>query len=1665
MSIIVQLGALRSLAAGTDRTLSHPQHSTTYHDDSEMSPVSEEVHRRPVQTYPGCFGLPYQDHNYGAPPPVTPPPSPPPIKINGHIELIDDLSKPTVIAKEEIVDDSITRCICEFQHDDGYMICCDRCSVWQHIDCMGIDRNSIPDSYFCERCQIRPVDAERAKIIQARKKEEIANLDTSATDTDPEEVANRLAALNKKSPATKKVSKQRRNSKLKEKLSTKKTLKEKKGLKKEKENLKDGNLKVKFKTEKDGTQKPVKPKNRRTSQTVCKVNGESVIKSESTEKFEDAKENQYSRDVQELFSKSNVNGIHLDDLHSDSDRLLDQLWCLGQSKNHVIIEAKENILPGLAVLEYKGKVMLRQHFVENNLFFKKAHPHVLFYSKFEDIDLCIDSSCYGNKARYIRRSCSPNAEVRHLVEHGRIHFVIFSKKEIEKGEEITIPFDFNYQECLFCVECACLRNVCTVSKFWKKVSKNAQNKGVKKTRLKRPSGNSPAKTELSPLKSEILKIKESIQQSPPKVTKKAVHVETTTIKQEPKVIPEKAPVVAPPPVTAPTPTPASTTATTTTTTTTRVKHESGSDSHHAPHNSTTPETNSPEKHDMDENDHKLTREERKMNAIMKAFEKLEKREERRKEALARIDGHRKSQEEPKKVIPEVKTSSEDDCKAGSEETSDAKEEQPKPETPVKNQRKGRKRPLRRRSRVNSTSAAESVVSTDESSNSAVVTITQNSAPLPQTMSADISASNSSGFKFIKTKKHLFNEWLTEKGNDGKPAAVPPPLEVKVDETIFVPCLPSPRNAMEHLQRRNSQSSGSGRPGAESSRGSAKKRWLRQAMHEVPPSCDSGSASPVHGCTSPNPGMCSPTPGTTPAIGSPLHSVASPGSSPPIDFVTPLKKRRLARESLSQDAPVISTPSTNSPSVGQSTEPECRPDSTKRETIDIEELQGKNGFRPVLPTLDDDQPQSNVSKCYKTDSEDLENEKETLVPPIMRLSMETDILSESAENSHLSDVFSSDSNSALNITTDSGVETDTNNKTNIQTIPEKMEEDSDNVIAETEELISSAVKNNLNTQDNDLKTTSNKVISSQVQEQSTSSSSVDVEDEINSKLLTNSDEVRSKETLQEPVSNSTVTSCSDKLNNSVESMEVSKSDDHPSENRETESLSKVLTINTEESVDSSEVTTSCSVKVHLEKETDHVNVVESSDNCREIESTAIVNINELKIPPLSNIDKVESFGFVPQLTDKHTVLDPSECSNLNQSDWSVCDSTSEHVSSLTSDSTVSSTISSDVSSEHVMPSNTTQPHVMVPGSLSSSEDLSGLTSGESPTENNLPQSSASCNIAEQPCKKKVSLLEYRKRLKTKVKEPVKNQSSLPNNVHRIPTRVSGTGSLTHIRSRPLSLPSLPLFVDKNSKKNEVKQKKSWHGLSLTERLRQEFGVEASEEEIKSDNSREGSLTPPPPPPPPPARTSPSPRLMKFKDEDKQLSASGVPPPPSVPHPGLAHSAAPPPPPPPPPKGNAGRIPSLLSIPTFATRPVPVPLQTASSGLVTLSPQSVLPLPPQAIVNPTAATIINYQAQNGGTITPQPSSSQAMVYPSSVNASSVFPSTQGTSPGYSASNKNSYNRYRRNSSPSQTNHKGGRENPYSSSHSYNNNNNNNHSSDSHTRSDWSSSRRSSYSSKYH
>ena len=63
------------------------------------------------------------------------------------------------------------------------MLTCNVIRVWQHVVCMALDKNNLPDEYLCERCQPRPFDKKRAKAVQRTREKEIfktqVHLDTS----------------------------------------------------------------------------------------------------------------------------------------------------------------------------------------------------------------------------------------------------------------------------------------------------------------------------------------------------------------------------------------------------------------------------------------------------------------------------------------------------------------------------------------------------------------------------------------------------------------------------------------------------------------------------------------------------------------------------------------------------------------------------------------------------------------------------------------------------------------------------------------------------------------------------------------------------------------------------------------------------------------------------------------------------------------------------------------------------------------------------------------------------------------------------------------------------------------------------------------------------------------------------------------------------------------------------------------------------------------------------------------------------------------------------------------------------------------------------------------------------------------------------------------------
>uniref|UniRef100_A0A3Q3JCN0 AWS domain-containing protein n=1 Tax=Monopterus albus TaxID=43700 RepID=A0A3Q3JCN0_MONAL len=61
-------------------------------------------------------------------------------------------------------DDDVIRCICGLYKDEGLMIQCEKCMVWQHFDCMRLETEV--EHYLCEQCDPRPIDREVPMIPQ-----------------------------------------------------------------------------------------------------------------------------------------------------------------------------------------------------------------------------------------------------------------------------------------------------------------------------------------------------------------------------------------------------------------------------------------------------------------------------------------------------------------------------------------------------------------------------------------------------------------------------------------------------------------------------------------------------------------------------------------------------------------------------------------------------------------------------------------------------------------------------------------------------------------------------------------------------------------------------------------------------------------------------------------------------------------------------------------------------------------------------------------------------------------------------------------------------------------------------------------------------------------------------------------------------------------------------------------------------------------------------------------------------------------------------------------------------------------------------------------------------------------------------------------------------------
>ncbi|XP_026729716.1 uncharacterized protein LOC113495265 isoform X3 [Trichoplusia ni] len=337
-----------------------------------------------------------------------------------------------------------TRCICDFTHDDGYMICCDRCGEWQHVDCMGIDRQNIPDAYMCELCLPRAIDRRHARAIQLRKREELSALGASDTDSSesskpPGQRRKRLLTVTTYTNTSGScVTTYNSNVPVLPPLPQPSLTLPKRGPKRPKktEVIRKG-------SKRKLSEKRVKRK-KEMLLNRSKYSSGLTNQSHFQDSYELAVTNHYSP---ELRAKIMKYSSRLGNTPNMAYAMSAHLCTTVPHAGGKILIATKDLKENTPVIELRGKYMLsNQHRpqLQNSARAgsQKPGPFVFFYRLPKDnTQICIDTRTYGNEARFVRRSCKPNAELQHCIVKGTLHVYLVTIGVIQSNTEITVGHD------------------------------------------------------------------------------------------------------------------------------------------------------------------------------------------------------------------------------------------------------------------------------------------------------------------------------------------------------------------------------------------------------------------------------------------------------------------------------------------------------------------------------------------------------------------------------------------------------------------------------------------------------------------------------------------------------------------------------------------------------------------------------------------------------------------------------------------------------------------------------------------------------------------------------------------------------------------------------------------------------------------------------------------------------------------------------------------------------------------------------------------------------------------------------------------------------------------------------------------------------------------------
>jgi hypothetical protein len=383
--------------------------------------------------------------------------------------------------KQETVDEEpyTIKCICGFADDDGNTIYCDKCDTWQHIDCY-YPKN--PDealredfNHSCVDCDPRPVDRKQAIERQRARTAAIPIIEEEATDRKPKRLPSKS---HKKKPKPTDLhlngnhvgtehskhaiphdhtnphppKKAKNSHKSSQSISSQAP--------KRSPSYGNGRTNHGHPPSPEGTP-PDLPDNleihsyssnflslydARKFQTM-QVNSHAglQVSNAMSDWLRDPEKmhKETGRSYADVFQKlpSNIDSIRI---RPDIDRI--RKSHMGTTLQWQCLRAPTSISKDAPLIELNGQIGFQAAYCldPQNRWneFTCPVPFVFFHPQ---LPLYIDTRKEGSEARFVRRSCRPNAVLETYLSDAReYHFWLVSDRKIAAKEEVTIPWDFRF---------------------------------------------------------------------------------------------------------------------------------------------------------------------------------------------------------------------------------------------------------------------------------------------------------------------------------------------------------------------------------------------------------------------------------------------------------------------------------------------------------------------------------------------------------------------------------------------------------------------------------------------------------------------------------------------------------------------------------------------------------------------------------------------------------------------------------------------------------------------------------------------------------------------------------------------------------------------------------------------------------------------------------------------------------------------------------------------------------------------------------------------------------------------------------------------------------------------------------------------------------------------